>query len=93
MRSNITIILVIEYISIFLVARWRNVFRKCYQRDTTDNCPLVTVENIGFCALMKATASRYKIPSRRTITRLMDDKYEHLHEIFKREIARATELP
>ena len=42
---------------------------------------------------MKATASRYKIPSRRTITRLMDDKYEHLHEIFKREIARATELP
>lgn len=34
----------------------------------------------------------YKIPSRRTITRYMDDKYEHLYGMFKREIAQVTTL-
>lgn len=58
----------------------------------TDNCPLSTVENEGFCTLMKTIAPRYKIPSRRTITRYMDDKYEHLHGMFKREIAQVTTL-
>ncbi|XP_011859600.1 PREDICTED: zinc finger BED domain-containing protein 1-like [Vollenhovia emeryi] len=57
-----------------------------------DNCPLSTVENEGFCTLKKTIVPRYKIPSRRTITRYMDDKYEHLHSMFKREIAQVTAL-
>lgn len=41
---------------------------------------------------MKSAVLRYNVPSRRTITRLMDDKYEHLQCIFKREIAHVTAL-
>lgn len=40
-----------------------------------ENSPLSTVENEGFRTLMKTTAPRYKIPSKRTIARYMDDKY------------------
>ncbi|KAM0730279.1 E3 SUMO-protein ligase ZBED1 [Formica fusca] len=57
-----------------------------------DNCPLSTVENEGFRTLMKMTAPRYKIPSRRIIARYMDDKYEYLHGMFKREITQVTAL-
>lgn len=58
----------------------------------TDNCPLSTIENEGFRTLMKTIALRYKIPSRRTITRYIYYKYEHLHGMFKREIAQVTTL-
>lgn len=43
-----------------------------------DNLPLLTVENEGFIQLMKTVAPLYTLPSRKTITRLLDAKYEIL---------------
>lgn len=43
-----------------------------------DCTPLSIVENDGFKQLMKTTVPLYNLPSRTTITRLMDAKYEAL---------------
>jgi hypothetical protein len=47
-----------------------------------DNLPLSTVENEGFIQLMKTVAPLYKLPSRKTITRLLDAKYDILKDKF-----------
>lgn len=40
------------------------------------NLPLSTTENDGFKKLMKTVAPLYKVPCRKTITKLLDEKYE-----------------
>lgn len=47
------------------------------------NLPLSIVENEGFRYLMKTAVPLYTIPSRRTITRLMNEKYDVLKNRFK----------
>lgn len=40
-----------------------------------DNLPLSIVENEGFQRFMKIITPLYKVPSRKTITKLLDAKY------------------
>lgn len=47
-----------------------------------DNVPLSIVENEGFQQLMKTVARLYTLPSRKTITKLLDLKYEILKSKF-----------
>lgn len=51
-----------------------------------DNMPLNTVEKEGFVAFVKCLASRYPIPSRKTITTLMTEKYNYLSDLIKQEL-------
>lgn len=51
-----------------------------------DNCPLSTVENVGFKQLMKGLAPLYEVPSRKTITSLLDAKYKVLKNKFINDI-------
>lgn len=55
-----------------------------------DNLPLLTVENEGFKHFMKTVAPLYNIPSRKTITRLLDAKYEVLKQKFINNIQQAS---
>ncbi|EZA56605.1 Zinc finger BED domain-containing protein [Ooceraea biroi] len=57
-----------------------------------DYHPLSTIENEGFRTLLKTIAPRFEIPSRRTIARYMNDKYQQLYDMFEREIAQITTL-
>jgi len=50
-----------------------------------DNMPLETVEQDGFKLFVKEMCSRYKIPSRRTLTRMLDGKYEILRDRIKQK--------
>lgn len=43
--------------------------------------PVSIVENLGFKQLLKTTAPHYKIPSRKTINKLLDSKYEVISNI------------
>ncbi|XP_066585474.1 E3 SUMO-protein ligase ZBED1-like [Prorops nasuta] len=47
-----------------------------------DYCPLRIVEKKGFQTLIKSIAPLYKIPSRKSITNLLDFKYGHMKEKF-----------
>jgi len=49
---------------------------------TKDNVPLSIVENEGFQQLMRTVARLYKLPSRKSITKLLDLKYEILKSKF-----------
>lgn len=51
-----------------------------------DKLPLSTVEAKGFKMLMKTTAPLYNIPSRKTITHMMETKYEVMKEQFREKI-------
>ncbi|XP_072939812.1 E3 SUMO-protein ligase ZBED1-like [Epargyreus clarus] len=51
-----------------------------------DNQPFTIVENDGFRNLMKVTAPHYKLPSKTTLTRWVDDKYEALSAMFKNKL-------
>lgn len=55
----------------------------------TDKMPLITVENKDFQWLMKTTVPLYKVPSRRTITRLIEMRYKALKEDFIIKIEKA----
>ncbi|XP_012218599.1 zinc finger BED domain-containing protein 4-like [Linepithema humile] len=55
----------------------------------TDKMALTTVENEGFQWLMKTIVPLYKVPSRRTITRLIKMRYETLKENFIIKIKKA----
>ncbi|XP_066590528.1 E3 SUMO-protein ligase ZBED1-like [Prorops nasuta] len=46
-----------------------------------DNCPLNIVEREGFKKLMKVIAPMYQIPSRKNITKLIEEKYNLLSSI------------
>lgn len=49
----------------------------------TDNQPLSIVENTGFKRFCKCAIPLYKLPSRRTFTRMMDNKYDVLCEAMR----------
>lgn len=51
-----------------------------------DKLPLSTAEAKGFKMLMKATAPLYNIPSRKTITNMMETRYEKMKEQFREKI-------
>lgn len=53
---------------------------------TKDNCPLSTCEDEGFLNLMKTTVPLYKVPSRNTVTALLDDRFEHFHDKAKKKL-------
>ncbi|CAD0205153.1 unnamed protein product [Chrysodeixis includens] len=48
-----------------------------------DHQPFSIVENEGFRTLMKTVAPQYKLPSRTTLRRWLDDKYEVISETIK----------
>lgn len=48
-----------------------------------DNLPLNTTEKEGFKHLMKNVSPLYKIPGRKSMTKLIDDKYEALSVVVK----------
>ncbi|OXU19649.1 hypothetical protein TSAR_000963 [Trichomalopsis sarcophagae] len=52
-----------------------------------DKIPYSTVENEGFETFVKYVAPLFKVPSRLTVTRLMQNKYDVLSEIIKTELS------
>lgn len=54
-----------------------------------DNLPLNTTEHKGFQYLMKIVAPLYSLPGRKTITSLMEQKYELLSNLEKEKILNA----
>lgn len=48
-----------------------------------DNQPFNIVENEGFKHLFKVIAPQYKLPSKQTVTRWLDEKYDVLSKIYK----------
>ncbi|XP_022823347.1 zinc finger BED domain-containing protein 1-like [Spodoptera litura] len=52
-----------------------------------DNQPFTIVENEGFASLIKVLAPHYKLPSKTTLTRWVDDKYAALSTVFKAKLA------
>jgi len=55
-----------------------------------DNQPICIVEDKGFKLLIKTLAPLYNMPSRRSISRKIDIKYETLSVIFKETFATST---
>lgn len=51
-----------------------------------DTQPFQIVENEGFLNLMKAAAPLYKVPSRHTIKRMLENRYEVTQNLFKNKI-------
>lgn len=51
-----------------------------------DGLPLNTVEKTGFRYLMKVVAPLYKVPARKTMTHMIDDKYDILSTQLKLKI-------
>lgn len=54
-----------------------------------DHKPFSVVEGKGFIQLMKEVVPLYKIPSRETFKKRVDDKYEDMSEVFKKYIKEA----
>lgn len=57
-----------------------------------DGLPLNTVEKTGFQHLMKVVAPLYKVPARKTITHMIDDKYNILSAQLKLKIQEVEAL-
>lgn len=57
-----------------------------------DNQPFTIVENDGFCNLIKVIAPHYKLPSKTTLTRWIDDKYDVLSDVFKNKLKSVENL-
>lgn len=57
-----------------------------------DNLPLATVEKEGFRTFVKTIAPLYKIPSRKTITSLIEEKYEFLSGLIKTQLSSVNNL-
>lgn len=55
-----------------------------------DDMPLMTTERRGFKKFLKVVVPRYTPPSRKTITRYMDAKYDTLSSKVKSEFANRT---
>lgn len=51
-----------------------------------DDMPLLTSERSGFQKFAKVAAPLYKPPSRKTVTRLLDAKYETLSDSVKQKL-------
>lgn len=52
-----------------------------------DNQPFTIVENEGFRNLITVVAPHYKLPSKTTLTRWVDDKYAALSTVFKEKLS------
>lgn len=52
----------------------------------SENLPLYIVDSKAFNRLMNTAVPLYTVPSRRTITRLIDAKYDILKESFKKDL-------
>lgn len=48
--------------------------------------PLSLVEHPGFCKLMKILAPHFKIPSRFTIKRMINEKYDMIKDVMKKKL-------
>lgn len=57
-----------------------------------DNHPFSLVENEGFKNLLKVTAPHYKIPSRTSVTRWLDEKYDALSTVMKNKLCCVEDL-
>ncbi|CAK1599136.1 unnamed protein product [Parnassius mnemosyne] len=57
-----------------------------------DHQPFSIVENEGFKNLMKAVAPQYKIPSRTSLRRWLDNKYDVVSETFKKKLSSIEDL-
>lgn len=57
-----------------------------------DHQPFSIVENEGFKNLMKAVAPQYKLPSRTSLRRWLDNKYEAVSETFRKKLSTITDL-
>lgn len=57
-----------------------------------DNLPFNTVEKEGFQYLMKMTVPLYEVPGRKTITMLMEEKYDFLTNIMKTKLSTVKHL-
>lgn len=56
---------------------------------SVDKLPLSTVQSRGFKILMKTVAPLYSIPSRKTLTNLLETRYNIMKEQFKEKIKKA----
>lgn len=54
-----------------------------------DNLPFQMVENEGFQYLLKTAAPLYKVPGRKSVTSLMEEKYELLSIVMKLKLSAA----
>ncbi|KAF2899429.1 hypothetical protein ILUMI_06747 [Ignelater luminosus] len=54
--------------------------------------PFTIVENEGFRNLIKVIAPHYKLPSKTTLTRWVDDKYAALSTVFKEKLSNIENL-
>ncbi|OXU27203.1 hypothetical protein TSAR_015047 [Trichomalopsis sarcophagae] len=57
-----------------------------------DNLPFRTVEKEGFLEFIKALNLFYKPPSRKSITKLVEEKYEYLGGLTKEELSKVDAL-
>lgn len=57
-----------------------------------DNMVLSSVEKRGFTKLMKLLAPRYPIPSRKTVTSLMEKKYAYLSNLVKEDLLKVRNV-
>lgn len=57
-----------------------------------DYQPINIVENEGFVQLMHTICPLYKLPSRKTVTALIDKKYEAVSNMFRDKIKKANSL-
>lgn len=57
-----------------------------------DHQPFSIVENEGFKNLMKAVVPQYKIPSRTSLRRWLDNKYEVISETFRKKLSTIADL-
>ncbi|XP_066586476.1 E3 SUMO-protein ligase ZBED1-like isoform X2 [Prorops nasuta] len=59
---------------------------------TKDNMPLQTVEKEGFKVFVNSLVPLYKIPSRCTMTRLMEEKYNILSNLIKVQLSNVDNI-
>ncbi|CAG4981292.1 unnamed protein product [Parnassius apollo] len=57
-----------------------------------DNQPFTIVENEGFRHFIKVLAPHYKLRSKTTLTRWVDDKYAALSEVFKEKLSNIVNI-
>lgn len=57
-----------------------------------DNRPLSTVDKVGFRKFVQSLCSLYTPPSRKTVTRLISNKYEFLSNVIKEELGNAESV-
>lgn len=57
-----------------------------------DNLPLNTTEKEGFIYFMRGIEPLYKIPGRKLITSMIDDKYDLLSKIIKEKMSKISSL-